>query len=115
MKFSVDDTVTMLGADMTPEPWDLELGMDGQDFKVRPLTPADVQRLRRLEAIGVPEAEQREVIRSMFEDPKPKDEQLSAERMTAVFVRMVGYQQGRLQKNLQAVVAQTAAAAMRRA
>lgn len=114
MKFSIDETVRQLTQDMMPDPWDLQLTIGEEDFRVRPLTPGDIARLRQVEGGQLPEPDVRRIILELFEDPKPREGELTGDRLTAILVRVVGYQQGRLSKNLQAVVAQTAAAAMAR-
>jgi hypothetical protein len=104
MHFNIDQALN----EMTPEPWDLTLTIDGVVYTTKPLETGDLHKLQYAEKVGLDY--QRALVKGLFADALPDVMNWDAARVANVVAAIVGYQQGRLLKNTQAIAVKVATA-----
>lgn len=70
MKIDLDTAINVAAAKQGSLKWDLVLTLDGTDYRVRPMTNADVQRLAAFTTITT-ESEAVGFLDGLFEETKP--------------------------------------------
>lgn len=85
MKINVDEIVQRV------LPWECELTIGGQVHRVRPPSLADVDGLKKIEARTLGGAAAAEFVESLFEDPRPKLQDLPMPQFNLVLRSVLGY------------------------
>jgi hypothetical protein len=107
MKYDIDNAMQSTAS----QPWDLKLTIGGNEWPIRPLQVADLDRLGRLGDFT--RDRQNEVVGDLFADPKPAVSAWAPQILSHIVAAVLGYQRGRVLKNCHAVASEVATATQR--